>query len=338
MLSSNPLDQGIKIKLVFATVVNVIMSSQLKLLNWNVRGLNDRARRFVVHDLATTSGCLILCVQESKLATLSDEDKADIVGQTLTGCVHLPADDTRGGVLLFWNEDTYLVSNINIASFSITAKFTDRSSNVSWHLTTVYGPADDDRKLAFLNELVLIHSQISGAWMVIGDFNLILSDQDKNKRRVNRAWMRRFKNAVDSSFLREIKLVGRRYTWSNEQSDPTLVRLDRAFCNDEWDDLFQASKLLPQASSMSDHYPLLLVQDTRTRTLPRFRFESFWPLLQGYNTVVEQSWKSPCLLTNQFAVLDYKLKRLAKDLKTWAKNYVGDIRKQMLVGQEIMLC
>jgi hypothetical protein len=43
------------------------------------------------------------------------------------------------------------------------------------------------------------------------------------------------------------------------------------------------------------------------------------------------------LLTNQFAVLDFKLKRLAKDLKTWAKNYVGDIRKQMLVGQEIML-
>jgi hypothetical protein len=88
---------------------------------------------------------------------------------------------------------------------------------------------------------------------------------------------------------------------------------------------------------MSDHCPLLLVQDIRTRIPPRFRFESFWPLLQGYNTVVEQSWKSPCLLTNQFAVLDYKLKRLAKDLKTWAKNYVGDIRKQMVVGHEIML-
>jgi hypothetical protein len=168
--------------------------------------------------------------------------------------------------------------------------------------------------------------------MLIGDFNLILCDQDKNKRRVNRAWMRRFKHAVDSSFLREIKLVGRRYTWSNEQSDPTLVRLDRAFCNEEWDDLFQAAKLLPQASSMSDHCPLLLVQDITTRIPPRFRFESFWPLLQGYNAVVEQSWKSPCLLTNHFAVLDFKLKRLAKDLKAWAKNYVGDIRKQMLVG------
>jgi hypothetical protein len=118
-----------------------------------------------------------------------------------------------------------VITNVNIASFSITAKFTDRASNVSWHLTTIYGPADDDRKLSFLNELVDIHGRLSGPWMVIGDFNLILHDHEKNKSRVNRSWMRRFKHDVDSSFLREIKLIGRQYTWSNEQDDPTLVRL-----------------------------------------------------------------------------------------------------------------
>jgi hypothetical protein len=36
-------------------------------------------------------------------------------------------------------------------------------------------------------------------------------------------------------------------------------------------------------------------------------------------------------------VLDFKLKWLAKCLTCWAKNYIGDIRKQMLVGQEIIL-
>jgi hypothetical protein len=77
-----------------------------------------------------------------------------------------------------------------------------------------------------------------------------------------------------------------------------LVRLDRAFCNEEWDDHFKAAKLPPQASSMSDHCPLLLVQDIMTRVPPRFRSESFRPLLQGYNMVVEQSWNAPCRLTN----------------------------------------
>jgi hypothetical protein len=190
--------------------------------------------------------------------------------------------------------------------------------------------------MAFLNELVAIHAQISGAWVVIGDFNLILHDADKNKPRVNRSWMRKFKAALDASYLKEIRLVGRRFTWSNEQQDPTLVRLDRAFCSSEWDDMHPAAKLLPHASSMSDHCPLL-VQDFVVKTPVRFRFESFWPLLQGYTEVVQQSWEEPCRFTNNFAVLDHKLKRLAKCLTVWAKNYIGDIRKQMLLGQEIIL-
>jgi hypothetical protein len=146
--------------------------------------------------------------------------------------------------------------------------------------------------------------------------------------------MRRFKNAVEAGSLREIRLIGRRYTWSNEQSDPTLVCLDRAFCNDDWDELFQAAKLLPRASSMSDHCPLLLVQDITTRVPPRFRFESFWPLLEGYSTVVEQSWNTPCRLTNPFAVLDFKLRRLAKDLKSWAKNYVGESENKCCLAKK----
>jgi hypothetical protein len=97
--------------------------------------------------------------------------------------------------------------------------------------------------------------------MITGDFNLILHDHEENKPRVNITWMTRFKLALDLSFLREIKLIGRRFTWSNEQQDPTMSHLDRTFCNVEWDEAFPAAKLLPQASSMSDHFPLLLVQD-----------------------------------------------------------------------------
>jgi hypothetical protein len=240
-------------------------------------------------------------------------------------------------VLLFWCHDRFQCINTTVGEFSITVTLLDKECEQTWNLTSVYGPTDDGRRQSFLNELVAVHAQVTGPWLVIGDFNLILNDVDKNKPRVNRSWMRRFKVALDSSYLREIKLVGRRFTWSNEQADPTLVRLDRAFCNAEWDDLHPAAKLLPQSSSMSDHCPLLLVQDLVFKTPPRFRFESFWPLLQGYNEVVQQSWNEPCALTNPFAVLDCKLKRLSKALVSWAKNYVGDIRKQMLVGQEIIL-
>jgi exonuclease III len=171
---------------------------------------------------------------------------------------------------LFWCQDHFHATNISVGEFSITVTLLDKESGQTWNLTSVYGPTDDTRKLSFLNELIAVHAQMIGPWLVIGDFNLIINDGDKNKPRVNRSWMRRFKSALDSSYLREFKLVGRRFTWSNEQADPTLVRLDRAFCNSEWDDLHPAAKLLPQSSSMSDHCPLLLVQDLVFKTPPRF--------------------------------------------------------------------
>jgi hypothetical protein len=139
-------------------------------------------------------------VQESKLGALTSEVATDIVGQTLKGVAELPASGTRGGVLLFWCLDRFHVTNVDIREFSITALFTDRHSGHVWNLTTVYGPSDDARKLAFLNELVAIHAQIVGAWVIIGDFNLILHDADKNKPRVNRRWMQKFKAAVNRSW------------------------------------------------------------------------------------------------------------------------------------------
>jgi exonuclease III len=257
------------------------MSTHLKLLNWNVRGLNDRARRTVVRNLVLTSRCSILSVQESKLGALTGNDITDIVGQTLTGFAQLPALGTRGGVLLFWCPDRFHATNVDVREFSITVTLVDRQYGHAWSLTSVYGPSDDTRKREFLKELVAIHAQISGAWMVIGDFNIILHDTDKNKPRVNISWMRKFKSVLDASYLREIKLVGRRFTWSNEQDDPTLVRLDRAFCNSEWDDMHPAAKLLPQASSMSDHCPLLLVQDLVVNPPPQISFRKLLAFATG---------------------------------------------------------
>jgi hypothetical protein len=38
--------------------------------------------------------------------------------------------------------------------------------------------------------------------------------------------MASFKAAIDQLHLKEIKLNGRRFTWTNEQDNPTLTRID----------------------------------------------------------------------------------------------------------------
>jgi exonuclease III len=87
--------------------------------------------------------------------------------------------------------------------------------------------------------------------------------------------MNSFKAALDVMRLKEIKLNGRRFTWSNEQTNPTLTRIDRLFCTPEWDLLFPACFLHSLPSLMSDHTPLLLQGDLDHRPNPAFRFENF---------------------------------------------------------------
>lgn len=66
---------------------------------------------------------------------------------------------------------------------------------------------------------------------------------------------RRFANEIE---LKEIPLLGRRYTWSNERESPTLVKLDRVLCTADWEDIFPDCMLQSHATEMSDHCPLIL--------------------------------------------------------------------------------
>lgn len=87
--------------------------------------------------------------------------------------------------------------------------------------------------------------------------------------------MGRFRRFVNEMELKEIPLVGRRYTWSNERESPTLVKLDRVLCTNQWEDLYPDCLLQSQATELSDHCPLLLSLKYGAQGKKRFHFESF---------------------------------------------------------------
>ena len=100
------------------------MIEHLSLVNWNVRGLNDRARHTTVHAMVDRMRCSIVCLQESKLAAFTDADRMEIVGAHFDRHAVLNADGTRGGVLLCWQSESLTASGISVREFSITVCFT----------------------------------------------------------------------------------------------------------------------------------------------------------------------------------------------------------------------
>jgi exonuclease III len=124
----------------------------------------------------------------------------------------LPADGTRGGVLLAYYHDDYSLANIDTKQHTIIATIQHRTDLTSWTITVVYSPQGDAAKLEFLQEIKQIKQRAYSKWLILGDFNLICRASDKNTGRVNRRLMSSFSHILDELELKELHLHGRRFT------------------------------------------------------------------------------------------------------------------------------
>jgi hypothetical protein len=79
----------------------------------------------------------------------------------------------------------------------------------------VYGPQGDLENKMFIRELK--QYPLPPKWLIIGDFNLIYKDEDKSNGRLNKNLMLRFRRAINFLGIKEIQLVGRKFTWSSSQ-------------------------------------------------------------------------------------------------------------------------
>jgi exonuclease III len=119
-------------------------------LIWNVRGLNDRVKRDSVKSLVVDIGPSIICLQETKLFSISDFDILSILGSGFSKFVYSPAIGTRGGVLVSWRDGVFSSLALVIKQFSVLVKLQEENGSC-WWFTRVYGPHQDNLKSSFMN-------------------------------------------------------------------------------------------------------------------------------------------------------------------------------------------
>lgn len=149
--------------------------------------------------------------------------------------------------------------------------------------------------------------------------------------------MGRFRRLINDLALKEVPLHGRKFTWSNHQDSPTLVKLDRVLCSTDWEQLFPNCLLQSLATEDSDHCPLFLsLQDIKTG-VKRFHFEAFWPKLDGFNEAVATAWESIPQSSCPFATLDQKFQAVSRGLQSWSDKTVGHVKSQLALAREVLL-
>jgi len=141
---------------------------------------------------------------------------------------------------------------------------------MKWILTCVYGPCTTDRKQTFVQLMENIYTPEGVDWIILGDFNLMRKPENRNKPRGNLSKMLMFNDAISRLGLNEIKLQGRKFTWSNlQQPSPLFEKLDWVFTNDSWTLSFPSTSVKAHRIDLSDHCPCVITIST---SIPRKNF------------------------------------------------------------------
>lgn len=307
------------------------------LLNWNVRGLNSPIRRDAVRDMVTSTHATLIRLQETKLHHIDDAIVATTLGQHFTqNYSYLPANGVRGGILIAASDRYFRLISTATTSNTITVTVQMLNEGQEWKLTSVYGPQGNQQKREFIEELKSLKQVAPEKWLILGDFNLIYKAEDKSNSRINRRMMGKFRDAIEHLELKELNLHGRKFTWSNGQENPTMTRIDMAFCSVEWEEEFPTSHLQALASTLSDHCPLLLQRQTQTTKFRGFRFEKYWIHMPRFQDTVKQAWSKQLHETDALRKIHIKLSRTTKALKLWQKTHIGNIKQQIAVAKQIL--
>ncbi|XP_077211531.1 uncharacterized protein LOC143846836 [Tasmannia lanceolata] len=290
----------------------------------NVRGLGTDKKIWVVRDIVVERKFDLLSIIETKIMGVADTTVNKLWGRNNRGWVAKEAVGSAGGVIIIWKE-AFCVEEVSIKRFSITLLLSSTNWNENWKLTTVYGPAKARERSGLWVELKEIRDSCQGPWIVGGDFNTIRFPAEKSRLATINRSMRNLSNFIQDSQLIDLPLLGAKYTWSNNQDNLIMSRLDRVLISNEWDEAFPriCQSALPKPTS--DYNPMMLeVSDYSGGPRP-FRLNlalcenpkleeliSKWWDEEWTEEEWTEGWKG--------FILFKKLKHLKKKVKEWQKS------------------
>ena len=95
----------------------------LKILSWNVKGLNDRRKRSIVKNLLRDWKCDVICLQETKLTGMDKQMAGNLWSYPFVDWVALDAAHTAGGILLMWDRRVLERTEVLVGSFSMSVRW-----------------------------------------------------------------------------------------------------------------------------------------------------------------------------------------------------------------------
>ncbi|XP_026410582.1 uncharacterized protein LOC113305796 [Papaver somniferum] len=301
----------------------------MKIISWNVCGFGNKDARNHLNMLIKTQNpdIIFLCEtknQSKRMSYLLKRFKYPNI--TLLDSIGL-----SGGLCILWKDGIDLqIIDAQMNMINCTVKLD--SQNNSSMLTCIYGALNPSDKENQWNHLRNLRTTYTNPWIVIGDLNFILHQNEKEGGNPHGQSDIDANNLLlDSNNLFSMPYIGNPFTWTNRRNDNNLIleRLDGAVISYDKFNIYPNVVLYHLTVLGSDHCPIMLITSKlECNTEKPFRVNRSWFRDPTCSELIEAEWKGNTNGSASF-ILANCLHNTKYCLKNWNYQHFGNINSQI---------
>ncbi|KAE8687588.1 putative Glucan endo-1,3-beta-glucosidase precursor [Hibiscus syriacus] len=182
----------------------------------------------------------------------------------------------------------------------------------------VYGLSVDANKEQFFRELLSFLEKLNCPVCLGGDFNVVLSQEEKDGGAVNTVSMNCFRDFVNQANLIDLLLFGGCFTWCNNREVPTYERLDKFLVDQTYFSSFPKLSQTLHPRSVSDHNIILLENKECNWGSKPFRLFNYVLEEDGFSEMMKTELFKFCKGVNTVSISKV-LNRVKEVAKRWSR-------------------
>ncbi|XP_060968361.1 uncharacterized protein LOC133035936 [Cannabis sativa] len=205
------------------------------------------------------------------------------------------------------------------------------SGHFNWRLFAVYGPHYDRDKTNFWEMLTHKVSACDRPWVVMGDLNCILNNEEKmGGKKVTSSDTRWLEDFLQDTGGVDLRFKGCQFTWQNKRFNGGLIRerLDRCIGSYDWSSAFPSAGILNFQIMISDHAPILF--DTfmfKSKGFIPFLFYDAWSREDSCRDEICKAWSKVPRGGTRSLLKNFD--NIRRALQKWRKEKVGDLDQRI---------
>ncbi|XP_060177915.1 uncharacterized protein LOC132607856 [Lycium barbarum] len=308
---------------------------------WNVRGFNKRFKHKEFSRIVNKERITVIVVTKHRVAK---QREPKIMKQLLPNWRwHDNYDhNNRGMIWLAWDPSKVDLVMLHVHPQFLHCTLKDLTNALVFEFTVVYGKHTIIDRQPLWQDLEGMDVKIQLSWSIMGDFNVILGEEDRiGGRQVQDVEVMDSNKLLDNTGLTIMNSVGRFFPWTNSH---VHNRIDRALVNSVWMNIWPQVEVEVKDPQFSDHALLsVTIGPVQRQGAKPFRFLNHLCKHKKIMSIVQETSEKLVHNTSMARVWT-KLKPTKEVMKSLnihefsiEENRIQDTRQQLQETQEKLI-